>query len=373
MELLRALAGSFHEAPTVPLVPGLDDHRRLEASSSAGFVLDVDNASLLVRESVAGRGPGPRLLDRVRLAIRARHYSRRTENAYVGWIRRFIVFHGKRHPAEMGAEEVTRFLTHLASVGHVSSSTQNQALSAILFLYLEVLRVALPWLDGVVRAKRPQRLPVVLDRDEVTALLAELHGVPWMMAALLYGAGLRLLECCRIRIKDIDLTRREILVRDGKGRKDRLTVLPAKVRAPLSAHLQRVHVLHEDDQRGGAGTVELPDAIGRKYPGASREWGWQWVFPATRSYIDRATGESRRHHLHESVLQRAVKEAALRAGIPKPATCHSLRHSFATHLLKEGYDIRTIQELLGHRDVSTTMIYTHVLNRGGRGVRSPLD
>ena len=307
----------------------------------------------------------PRLLDRVRSAIRTRHYSRRTERAYVGWIRRFILFHDKRHPADMGGPEVTRFLTHLAVDAHVSASTQNQALSAVLFLYRDVLHVELPWLDDVVRAKRPARLPVVLTRDEIAAVLHELHGVERIMASLLYGAGLRLLECCRLRVKDVDLARRELTIRSGKGAKDRV--------APLTAHLARVHTLHTSDLGAGAGSVELPDAIGRKYSRAAWEWPWQWVFPARRSYVDAATGRRRRHHLHESVLQRAVREAVLRARLTKRATCHTLRHSFATHLLDDGYDIRTIQELLGHRDVSTTMIYTHVLNRGGRGVRSPLD
>jgi integron integrase len=315
----------------------------------------------------------PRLLDRVRSAIRTRHYSRRTERAYVGWIRRFILFHNKRHPADMGGPEVTRFLTHLAVDEHVSASTQNQALSAVLFLYRDVLRVELPWLDGVVRAKRPAHLPAVLTRDEVAAILHELHGVERIMASLLYGAGLRLLECCRLRVKDVDFTRRELTIRNGKGARDRVAPLPRALVTPLTTQLVRVRALHEVDLGAGAGSVELPDAIGRKYPRAAWEWAWQWVFPATRPYVDVATGCRRRHHLHESVQQRAVRAAVLRARLPKRATCHTLRHSFATHLLEDGYDIRTIQELLGHRDVSTTMIYTHVLNRGGRGVRSPLD
>jgi integron integrase len=353
--------------------PAARPHARRITLSGSTLLHDAQEAGLAVQESASAYRAGPRLLERVRLAIRARHYSPRTEKAYVGWVRRFVLFHAKRHPSEMGAEEITRYLSHLASSCRVSASTQNQALSAILFLYRDVLHVELPWLDGIVRARRPHRLPVVLSRDEVHALLSNLHGVPWIMAALLYGAGLRLLECCRLRVKDVDLSRREILVRDGKGHKDRPTVLPARVRAPLAAHLQRVSVLHARDLTQEAGCVELPDAIGRKYPSAARELAWQWVFPATRTYVDRSTGERRRHHLHESVVQRAVREAALRAGLTRPATCHSLRHSFATHLLEEGYDIRTIQKLLGHRDVSTTMIYTHVLNRGGRGVRSPLD
>jgi integron integrase len=309
----------------------------------------------------------------VRIAIRARHYSSSTERAYVGWIKRYIFFHQKRHPVEMGEAEIRAFLADLATRRRVSASTQNQALSAILFLYRDVLDRDLAWVDGVVRPRRPVRLPVVLTREEVQATLSHLQGTPWLMAALLYGAGLRLLECCRLRVKDVDFARREILVRNGKGQKDRVTMLPAVVRGPLASHLDRVRTRHAMDLRDGMGTVELPDALATKYSGAAREWGWQWVFPASRPHVDKETGEHRRHHLHESVLQRAVKEAVRRAGIPKPASCHSLRHAFATHLLEAGYDIRTIQELLGHRDVATTMIYTHVLNRGGRGVRSPLD
>ncbi|WP_175304622.1 integron integrase [Candidatus Nitrospira nitrificans] len=317
--------------------------------------------------------PPPRLLDRVRAAIRTRHYSRRTEKAYVGWIRRYILFHGKRHPAEMGASEVTRFLSSLAVEGQVAASTQNQAVSALLFLYREVLGQELPWLDEVIRARRPVRLPVVLGRREVQAILDGLGGAPRLMALLLYGAGLRLLECARLRVQDIDFERHQIVVRGGKGDKDRVTMLPVVVRADLAAHLEEVRRQHALDLRRGAGWVELPSALARKYPYAGREWGWQWVFPATRVYVDRDTSQRRRHHLHESVLQRAVKMAVARAGLPRHATCHTLRHSFATHLLEDGHDIRTVQELLGHRDVSTTMIYTHVLNRGPAGVRSPAD
>lgn len=313
-----------------------------------------------------------KLLDQVREGIRLRHYSARTERAYVGWIKRFIVFHGKRHPAELGAEEVTAFVSSLASRG-VSASTQNQALSAVLFLFEIVLGHRLPWMEVIVRAQRPIRLPVVLSRGEVTLLLGQLRGPIWLMASLLYGAGLRLLECAELRVKDVHLERGEVLVRDGKGGKDRVTVLPAALRGPLRDHLAWVKAQHDADLVAGRGAVALPTAIRSKYPSASREWAWQWVFPATRFYADALTGEKRRHHFHESVVQRAVKDAVRAAGIPRPATCHSLRHSFATHLLEAGYDIRTIQELLGHRDVSTTMIYTHVLNQGGRGVRSPLD
>ncbi len=315
----------------------------------------------------------PRLLERVRLRIRAHHYSRRTEKAYVAWIRRFILFHDRRHPGRLGAPEITGYLSHLASTRRVSASTQNQALSAIVFLYRDVLGRELVGIEDAVRARRPVRLPLVLAREEVHAVLSRLHGRVWLMCALLYGAGLRLLECCRLRVKDVDLLRQEITVHDGKGGKDRVTVLPARLAEPLRAQLERVHRQHLRDLDGAAGYVALPCALEAKFPNANREWPWQWVFPARRLYVDAATGQRRRHHLHETVLQRAFAEAVRAAGLLKPATCHSLRHSFATHLLETGYDIRTIQELLGHTDVSTTMIYTHVLNRGGRGVRSPLD
>jgi integron integrase len=326
-----------------------------------------------VREATPPGLPRPRLLDRVRGALRARHYSARTEDAYVAWIRRYIFFHGKRHPAEMGAPEVTRFLTSLAVEGRVAASTQNQALSALLFLYRDVLEIDLPWLDDVVRAKRPARLPVVLTREEVRAVLQQLRGSPRLMACLLYGAGLRVLECCRLRVQDVDFASNQIVVHGGKGDKDRVTMLPAMVKADLAEHLRTTRSQHEDDLAAGAGWVELPTALVRKYPNAGREWAWQWVFPATRIYRDRVTGQLRRHHLHETVLQRAVKDAVRRAGIAKRGSPHTLRHSFATHLLEDGHDIRTVQELLGHRDVSTTMIYTHVLNRGPAAVRSPAD
>jgi len=312
-------------------------------------------------------------LDQVRAALRARHYSRRTEEAYVGWIVRFIRFHRLRHPRELGEPEIGAFLTHLAVARRVSSSTQNQALSGILFLYRDVLQRPFEFLDGVVRAKASTRVPVVLTRAEVQRILSRSNGTAGLMLRILYGSGLRLLECCRLRVKDVDFERKQITVREGKGDRDRHTVLPATIVADLRAHLAAVLRQHVLDVARGAGWVELPKALGRKYVNAGREWPWQWVFPATRHYVERATGERRRHHLHESVIQRAMREAVLAAGITKPASCHTLRHSFATHLLEEGYDIRTIQELLGHRDVTTTMIYTHVLNRGGRGVVSPAD
>jgi integron integrase len=321
----------------------------------------------------APTGHRPKLLDQVREAIRMRHYSVRTEEAYVGWIKRFILFHGKRHPLEMGEDEIRQFLSALAVHGQVSASTQNQALCALVFLYRHVLGQSLGWLDDIARAKRPQRLPVVLTKPEVKALLGALEGVHWIMASLLYGAGLRLLECLRLRVKDIDFGSHQIVLREGKGNKDRRTILPAAVHELLTAHLEQVRQRHQHDLAQGFGRVFVPNALQRKYPHASREWGWQWVFPSSQISLDPRSGEHRRHHLHESVLQRAVKEAARNIGLTKPASCHTLRHSFATHLLEDGYDIRTIQELLGHQDVKTTMIYTHVLNRGGQGVYNPMD
>jgi len=315
----------------------------------------------------------PRLLDRVVAKIRLKHYSIRTEQAYVDWIRRFIKYHGIRHPSEMGAGEVEQFLTHLAVEGKVSASTQNQAKSAILFLYREVLGQELPWLENVEQAKVPRRLPVVLSREEVQGVLSRLSGVYWLMGSLLYGAGLRLMECVRLRVKDVDFSQRQILIRDGKGFKDRVTMLPDTLRAPLRQHLERVKSLHEEELAKGGGSVYLPYALEKKYPNAGREWAWQYIFPAQDVSTDPRTGVVRRHHMNEQNLQRAMKQAVRDAGISKPATPHTLRHSFATHLLHGGYDIRTVQELLGHKDVSTTMIYTHVLNRGGRGVLSPLD
>jgi integron integrase len=315
----------------------------------------------------------PKLLDQVRDAIRTRHYSYRTQEAYTGWIRRFILFHGKRHPAEMGKPEIEQFLTELAVKRNVAASTQNQALAALLFLYKDVLESDPGWLDEIVRAKRPQRLPTVLTRSEVAALLAQLRGVPWLMAMLLYGSGLRLKECLRLRVKDVEFDRNEIVVREGKGNKDRVTMLPSAVTEPLRAHLARVRRLHERDLQAGLGRVQLPDALSRKYPNADREFGWQWVFPASRICADPRFGAPQRYHLHKSVPQRAIHEAARRAGLTKPVGPHTMRHSFATQLLEAGYDIRTVQELLGHRDVKTTQIYCHVLKRGGHGVQSPAD
>jgi integron integrase len=310
----------------------------------------VHSAASVARPGAVGP---PRLLDLVRTALQTRHYSRKTEKTYVGWIRRFILFHDKRHPRDMGATEVTQYLSSLATTGHVAASMPNQALSALLFLYREVLAVDLPWLDDVVRVRRPTRLPVVLTRDEVRAMIRHLHGAPRLMAILMYGSGLRLLECARLRVKDVDFARRQITVRAGKGDKDRVTTLPTMIGPELTRHLEAVKRQHDVDLRQGAGWVELPWALARKYPNAGREWPWQWVYPATRFYVDRDTGQRRRHHLHESVLQRAVKDAVRAAGIPKRATCHTLRHSFATHLLEDDRDIRTVQELLGHRGTTT--------------------
>lgn len=322
--------------------------------------------------SLAGP-PKPRLLDQVRQAIRTRHYSYMTEKAYVGWIKRFIFFHHKRHPAEMGEAEIAQFLSSLASDSHVSASTQNQALNALLFLYHEVLGKEIGYISGVVRAKRPKRLPVVLTRDEVKSILGLLDGLEWIMGMLLYGAGLRLMECLRLRVKDVDFSRNEIQVRSGKGDKDRLTMLPAAVKEPLLRHLELVRKQYEADVKNGFSGVFLPYALEPQVPNAARQWGWQWLFPASKFYVDPQSGKILRHHLHESVLQKAVRGAVLKAGMSKPASPHTFRHSFATHLLEDGYDIRTVQELLGHNDVSTTMVYTHVLNKGGRGVSSPAD
>jgi integron integrase len=314
-----------------------------------------------------------KLLDRVRDAIRTKHYSIRTEEAYVNWIKRFILFHDKRHPQEMEATEIEEFLTHLAVDKNVAASTQNQALSAILFLYQEVLHKDLERPLDAVRAKQPKRLPTVLTKEEVQRVLAAMSGNYQLIARLLYGSGLRLVECLRLRVKDVDFAQHQIIVRDGKGRKDRVTVLPDSLIEPLQKHLRRVEMLHQNDLNDGYGAVYLPDALEQKYPNANCEWIWQYVFPSKSPSKDPRSGVTRRHHLHESAVQRAVRKAAKLAGINKPVSPHTFRHSFATHLLENGYDIRTVQELLGHKDVKTTMIYTHVLNRGGLAVRSPLD
>ncbi|MEO7623277.1 MAG: integron integrase [Gallionella sp.] len=315
----------------------------------------------------------PKLLDQVRDRLRVKHYSIRTEHTYVDWIKRYILFHGKRHPKDMAARDVEAFLTHLAVHGRVAASTQNQAKSAILFLYREVLKIQLSWLDNVTQAKAPKRLPVVLTVSEVQAVLSRLTGTHALIASLLYGGGMRLMEAVRLRVKDVEFARREIVVREGKGFKDRVTMLPEAVVAPLKAHLAKVKALHDEDLAQGYGEVYLPFALDKKYPNAGREWGWQYVFPSKNFSVDPRSGKTRRHHLDEKGVQRAVKQAVRDAELTKPATPHTLRHSFATHLLQSGYDIRTIQELLGHSDVSTTMIYTHVLNKGGKGVVSPLD
>jgi integron integrase len=313
------------------------------------------------------------LLDQVRNKLRVNHYSIRTEQTYLDWIKRFIFFHDKQHPKNLGAKQVEDFLTHLAVAGKVSASTQNQAKSALLFLYREVLEVQLPWLDNVTQAKTPKRLPVVLTVSEVRALLSHLSGTHFLVAGLLYGAGMRLMEAIRLRVKDVEFSRGEIIVREGKGFKDRVTMLPEAVVSPLKAHLVKVKALHDEDLAQGYGDVYLPFALDKKYPNAGREWGWQYVFPSRNLSVDPRSGKTRRHHIDEKGLQRAIKQAVRDLGLVKPATPHTLRHSFATHLLQSGYDIRTVQELLGHSDVSTTMIYTHVLNKGGRGVVSPLD
>lgn len=315
----------------------------------------------------------PKLLDQLREALRARHYSPRTENTYCQWVKRYIYFHNIRHPAEMAEPEINAFLTDLAVKHKVSASTQNQALSALLFLYRYVIGREIGDLGDVIRARKPKRLPVVLTRDEVRNILGFLGGDKMLMAGLLYGAGLRLMECLRLRVQDVDLAQREILIRDGKGGKDRRAVFPENLIKPMEEHLTMVKALHERDLADGWGRVQLPNALERKYPNAPAQWRWQWVFPQENRWKNTKKGEEGRHHIHETLLQRAVKEAVSKSGIVKRVGCHTFRHSFATHLLEDGYDIRTIQELLGHKDVSTTMIYTHVLNKGGRGVRSPFD
>ncbi len=333
------------------------------------MVNDVVKADM----SKGGGSAKPRLMDQVRDALRVRHYSYRTEQAYIGWIRRYIIFHGKRHPALLGAEEVRQFLTWLARDRNVSAATQSQALASILFLYRQTLDIDLPWVENIVRARKPQHLPVVMSRTEVRQVLAELSGEYRLVASLLYGSGLRLMEALRLRVKDIDLTRCELVVRNGKGAKDRVTVIPSSLLAPLRRQLERVQTMHQEALARGYGGVELPFALERKYPRAHLEPAWQYVFPMAKPSRDPRSGAWRRHHMLEDTLQRQVKEAVRRAGIAKPASCHTFRHSFATHLLESGSDIRTVQELLGHSSVKTTQIYTHVLNRGGMAVKSPLD
>jgi len=315
----------------------------------------------------------PKLLDRLREALRSRHYSRRTEHAYCHWVRRFIFFHRVRHPVEMAEPEINAFLTHLAVKEKVSASTQNQALSALLFLYRHVLDREIGDLGDVIRARKPKRLPVVMTREEARAVLSHLEGDKRLMASLMYGAGLRLMECLRLRIQDIDFERNEITVRDGKGEKDRRTMLPESLKSPLQEHLRKVKAIHARDLADGWGRVQMPNALDRKYPNAPADWRWQWVFPQENRWKNTKTGEQGRHHVHETIVQRAVRQAVREARIVKHVGCHTFRHCFATHLLEDGYDIRTIQELLGHKDVTTTMIYTHVLNKGGQGVRSPVD
>jgi len=315
----------------------------------------------------------PRLLDQVSDVMRYKHYSRRTEQSYIHWIRRYIFFHNKKHPKDMGKDEIVRFLTHLAVDRQVSPSTQNLALSSILFLYKEVLKIELPWIDNFERAKRSKHIPVVFTRDEIKRLLAQFDGTYWLMFSLMYGSGLRLLECLRLRVKDIDFHYKQIIVRDGKGNKDRVTVLPMPLIEPLQNHLSRVKQRHAQDLEDGYGRTKLPYALERKYPNANREWHWQFIFPATTISNDPRSNHTGRHHIHETAPQKVIKNALRKAGIHKPAGTHTLRHSFATHLLEDGYDIRTVQELLGHSDVKTTMIYTHVLEKGSGAVRSPLE
>ncbi|OGP32616.1 MAG: integrase [Deltaproteobacteria bacterium GWC2_42_11] len=315
----------------------------------------------------------PIVLDKVREAIQSRHYSRRTEQTYVNWVKRFIHFHSNQNLLEMGEKEINAFLSHMAINEHVSASTQTQALCAIVFLYRHVLNKDIGLLEGLIRAKKPKRLPVVLTKQEAKAVIGLLEGDKWLMGMLLYGAGLRLMECLRLRVQDIDFSRNEIMVRDGKGAKDRITMLPELIKKPLQDHLRDVKAIHEKDLAEGWGRVLMPDALDRKYPNAPTDWRWQWVFPQENRWKNTTTGQQCRHHVHETILQRVVKDAVHKANVVKHAGCHTFRHSFATHLLESGYDIRTIQELLGHKDVSTTMIYTHVLSKGGHGVRSPID
>ncbi|MCF6157079.1 MAG: integron integrase [wastewater metagenome] len=314
-----------------------------------------------------------KLLDQVRDVIRKKHYSIRTEQAYVDWIRRYILFHKKRHPKDMGEKEISQYISFLATAKNVAASTQNQALNALVFLYKQVLHIELGEFGQTERAKKPERLPTVMTKKEVGRVLASMSGMHQLMAKLLYGCGLRLMECVRLRVKDMEFEQNQLFVRDGKGMKDRSTMLPVQLKPPLLEHLGRVKIMHEQDLKKGFGEVYLPYALSRKYPNAAREWGWQYVFPSQQLSRDPRSNKIRRHHINESSLQRAVQKAVRDAGLSKPVSPHTFRHSFATHLLEAGYDIRTVQELLGHKDVSTTMIYTHVINKGGMGVQSPLD
>lgn len=315
----------------------------------------------------------PRLLDEVHAVARMRHLSLRTEQAYAAWIKRYIFFHNKRHPRDMGENEIRHFISHLAVEVGIAASTQTVALSALLFLYRDVLKQELRYIANIERARKPKRLPTVFTRDETNRIFANLEGTHWLIGGLLYGSGLRLMECLRLRVKDIDFSYGQLTVRDGKGEKDRVTMLPAKLKLPLSKHLQKIKLQHEDDLRAGFGEVFLPYALERKYSNAPKQWAWQYVFPATHRATDPRNGKVRRHHFSEDAMQKAFKKAVRKARLFKTGSCHTLRHSFATHLLEDGYDIRTVQELLGHKDVKTTMVYTHVLNRGGRGVTSPFD
>ena len=335
----------------------------------------IDSHLLIVNDPPGTYDPGraDKLMNCVRDALRARHYSRRTAQSYSRWIKRYILFHNKRHPLEMGENEINTFLTDLAVNGKVSASTQTQALSALLFLYRNVLGREIGNLGDIVRARKPKRLPVVMTREEVQSVLSVMSGEKWLMASLMYGGGLRLMECLRLRVQDMDFSSSEILIRDGKGAKDRRTMLPESLKSRLRSHLEKVKAIHEQDLADGWGRVILPEALERKYRNATRDWRWQWVFPQKKRWKNARTGEEGRHHIDESLVQKAVREAVRKIGLTKRATCHTFRHSFATHLIEAGYDIRTVQELLGHNDIRTTMIYTHVLNRGPAGVRSPLD
>jgi integron integrase len=363
---------SYTRTQSWPIAAREESRKNLALHPEFGGVMGYTDENAGVTED-GSKEQKPRLIEDVRRKLRTRHYSLRTEQAYVGWIRRFILANGRRHPRVMGEAEVERFLSTLATEGDVAAGTQNQALSALLFLYRHVLRVDLPWMASVVRAKRPRRVPTVLSRDEVQRLLAAMDGRTWLLASLLYGTGMRLLECLRLRVKDIDFARNAIVVRDGKGGKDRHTVLPRRLIDPLRREVERVRLLHQQDLAAGFGAVWLPHALARKYANAPRAFGWQYVFASARLSRDPRGGRMRRHHFDDAVLTRAIKRACQLAAIAKPVSAHTLRHSFATHMIESGYDIRTVQELLGHKDVATTQIYTHVLNRGAGGVLSPLD